>query len=421
LTGPGERETVGLFPVFSWEVGFSIPPIGFIGDDSGSAWNYRITWTVSQKQFLKAKQYVSSLQNSNILSPPIPFNGKTVILHLVPYNNLLFNCTTFSIAVARTAGISVPDFSAGGIVPSNSKFLNTAGKVLHIQDAIGENALLSKNVGNTLNGGLVSANPGFPGATAGGAPDPESLDFDPLALAENALSSPSATATYYSYSYDTSTVNSVTIGVGGTAKFDQTATNSEPTMTAIDWGDGSNPDFIAQTTTKASAHFDHVYAAPGTYQDRFVVVEGGAIHEFDGTVVVGQGKTKALQTASVPPPPQTQILYTPSVPAAPAMFSATATSLSSSATTVLAKQPVSLTATVDAAIPDFGTPTGTVEFFDGSKKIGTAVLVDTTSGAQATLTVTKLAVGAHSITATYKQTVDFQASTSTPITETVQP
>ena len=421
LTGPGERETVGLYPVLGWEVGFSIPPIGYIATDSGSAWNYRITWTVSQKQFLKAKQYVSSLQNSNILSPPIPVNGKTVILHLVPYNNLLFNCTTFSIAVARTAGINVPDFSAGGIVPSNSKFLNTAGKVLNIQDAIGENALLSKNVGNTINGGLVSANPGFPGATAGGAPDPQSLDFDPLALAENALSSPSATASYYSYSYDSNTVSSVTIGVGGTAKFDQTATNSEPTMTAIDWGDGSNPDFIAQKTTKASAHFDHVYASPGTYLDRFVVIEGGAIHEFDGTVVVGQGKTKALQTASVPPPPQTQILYTPNVPAAPAMFSATVTSISSSATTVVAKQPVSLTATVDAAIPDFGTPTGTVEFLDGSKKLGTAALVDTPSGAQATLTVTKLAVGEHSITAIYKQAVDFLASSSIPITQAVQP
>jgi hypothetical protein len=88
---------------------------------------------------------------------------------------------------------------------------------------------------------------------------------------------------------------------------------------------------------------------------------------------------------------------------------------------VVHKQPVTFTATVDATTTEFGTPTGTVQFLDGKKELGTVSLVEGSGGAQATLTVTKLRVGADSITPIYDESLDFQASTSAPITQTVNP
>src|SRR5208337_621746 len=59
-------------------------------------------------------------------------------------------------------------------------------------------------------------------------------------------------------------------------------------------------------------------------------------------------------------------------------------------------QSLTLTATVAVVSPGAGTPTGSVEFFDGTTSIGTTPL----NGTTATLT-TALAVGTHSITAEY--------------------
>jgi hypothetical protein len=85
----------------------------------------------------------------------------------------------------------------------------------------------------------------------------------------------------------------------------------------------------------------------------------------------------------------------------------------SSANPVLVQNPVMLTATVAGAIA----PTGSVSFLDGTTPLGTAPV---TNG-MATLTVTTLAVGTHSIAAVYSGDMNFAAATSvTPISEVVQ-
>jgi glucuronoarabinoxylan endo-1,4-beta-xylanase len=66
---------------------------------------------------------------------------------------------------------------------------------------------------------------------------------------------------------------------------------------------------------------------------------------------------------------------------------------------------VVLTANTSAAS---GSPTGTVTFFDGSTSLGTAAL----SSGTASLTVNSLAVGNHTLTASYGGTTGFAASTS---------
>lgn len=95
----------------------------------------------------------------------------------------------------------------------------------------------------------------------------------------------------------------------------------------------------------------------------------------------------------------------------------TTTSMSSSANPSVSGQPVTWTATVAAASPGSGTPTGTVQFrVDGSNFGGPAALSggSSTSGANAALSV-----GSHSITAVYSGDGSFLASTAAALTQTV--
>jgi hypothetical protein len=66
--------------------------------------------------------------------------------------------------------------------------------------------------------------------------------------------------------------------------------------------------------------------------------------------------------------------------------------------------------------PQFsGTVTGTVTFYDGTTTLETKSM----SGGKAKYTTAKLAVGTHSITATYNGSTDFTGSSSAPLTQTV--
>jgi len=77
---------------------------------------------------------------------------------------------------------------------------------------------------------------------------------------------------------------------------------------------------------------------------------------------------------------------------------------------------VTFTATVTAAPPGSGTPTGTATFFDGVTSLGPGTL---DINGKATLSTAALAVGSHSITTTYNGDGNFTGSTSPAITQTV--
>jgi len=86
----------------------------------------------------------------------------------------------------------------------------------------------------------------------------------------------------------------------------------------------------------------------------------------------------------------------------------TTASLSSSANPSIINQSVTFTATVNAVAPGAGAPTGSVTFSDGSTTLGSASLVN----GQASLTTSTLAVGSHSITASYGGDGNFNSSSS---------
>ncbi|MFO0888837.1 MAG: Ig-like domain-containing protein [Isosphaeraceae bacterium] len=95
---------------------------------------------------------------------------------------------------------------------------------------------------------------------------------------------------------------------------------------------------------------------------------------------------------------------------------ATTTSLTSSANPSVVDQPVTFTATVTVTSPGAGTPTGTVNFLDGSAVIGSGTL---NASRIATFTTSALASGGHSITAVYLGDTNFATSTSATLTQNV--
>ncbi len=105
-----------------------------------------------------------------------------------------------------------------------------------------------------------------------------------------------------------------------------------------------------------------------------------------------------------------------SVTVSPAVVSTT-TVLSASPSVLPAGNPLTLSVEVLPASGS-GTATGTVTFYDGATSIGTATL---NANGQATLTNTTLAAGSHTLKAAYGGDSNDTASTSAPISVTIQP
>jgi hypothetical protein len=95
----------------------------------------------------------------------------------------------------------------------------------------------------------------------------------------------------------------------------------------------------------------------------------------------------------------------------------TATSVGTSASSSALGETLTFTATVRALGPSSGPPTGTVTFKDGSSTLGTATL----GGGTAKLTTPSLTVGNHSITVSYIGGGTFNSSTSSGLSQVVNP
>ena len=94
----------------------------------------------------------------------------------------------------------------------------------------------------------------------------------------------------------------------------------------------------------------------------------------------------------------------------------TTTSLGSSFNPSLAGQSVTFTAAVAPVASGGGTPTGLVEFFDGTTGLGTETLDNTGT---ATFTTTALVAGSHAITVQYLGDSNFNGSASVALSQTV--
>ena len=93
----------------------------------------------------------------------------------------------------------------------------------------------------------------------------------------------------------------------------------------------------------------------------------------------------------------------------------TTTSLTSSANPSAVGSTVTFTATVTSVAGNSSLPTGTLTFLDGSTVLGTAPL----AAGKATLSVSTLTQGTHSITAKYGGSGSYTASVSAPLSEVI--
>ncbi|HVZ50565.1 MAG TPA: Ig-like domain repeat protein [Pseudolabrys sp.] len=150
-----------------------------------------------------------------------------------------------------------------------------------------------------------------------------------------------------------------------------------PTGTAtVDFGDGGINAIV--TLTGGAGIATHSYASAGTYT-------ASVTYNSDGNFATSTGMGGQIVNKAT-----------------------TATTLGTSLTPSVYGQSVTFTATVAVNSPGTGTPTGTVNFFSDSGSIGSGTL----SGGVATLSVSNLPVGNHSITATYVGDNDFSTSTT---------
>jgi N-acetylneuraminic acid mutarotase len=94
---------------------------------------------------------------------------------------------------------------------------------------------------------------------------------------------------------------------------------------------------------------------------------------------------------------------------------ATGLTLASSANPSTYAQSVTFTATVTVGLVPSSSPTGTVQFLDGTAVLGTAAI----AGGSASLAVSTLTVGAHAITAVYSGDANYLTSTSAAVAQTV--
>ncbi|HEY3835187.1 MAG TPA: Ig-like domain repeat protein [Bryobacteraceae bacterium] len=167
------------------------------------------------------------------------------------------------------------------------------------------------------------------------------------------------------------------------------------------------------TTPTGSVTFSD--SVDGSLNGGEAVTLASGVASLTGVVLSGSSGTAHTITASYQGVVNLFVASSNSTTIHMASFMATSTVLAAAPSgSVAAGAAVTLTATVSPA--PTGSSLGTASFYDGETLLGSG---NVNSSGVATLTLTTLSVGAHSLTAVYSGNTGFAASTSSAITETV--
>jgi hypothetical protein len=191
-------------------------------------------------------------------------------------------------------------------------------------------------------------------------------------------------------------------------------------QTPVDYNSGGSSGFVTISDVNGDGKLDLI-VSNGTGNISAAILLGNSDGTFQAAVSAGAFSPSQMVVEDINGDGKPDIIFGAggSVDVAiNASISATTTALTSSPNPSNFGQAVTLTATVTAQ-PGFykGTPTGTVSFFNGSTKLGTSTL---NSGGVATFAISTLAVGTHSITASYNGSSQFASSTSSVVSQLVQ-
>ena len=197
---------------------------------------------------------------------------------------------------------------------------------------------------------------------------------------------------------------------------------------AVTYGAGGSPDSIAVADLNGDGKSDLVASnyennsagvllgnGDGTFQAAVTYGSGGYIPQSVAVADVNGDSKPDLLVANYSATSNLETNGTVGV-LINTSLGATQTTLESSSNPSQFGQAVTFTATV-ISLGFSGTPTGSVSFFDGGTSIGNSNL---NSNGVATLMTSALAVGTHTITATYNGDSNFAPSTSPPLYQVVQ-
>ena len=260
---------------------------------------------------------------------------------------------------------------------------------------------VSLSEGNTL---LASA-PLTPGASGGS-----------VALLSATLSNPGThllTATY---------IPATTVSLASTATLTETITAAPPILTAL--SASPNPIAVGQTVTlSASVTSAAPLPAPAT-----IVFSDGATSLGNVPLAANGTATLAIRTFSIGTHQVSAALRTPDSPVDRSVSNpllvevnglvATLHLSASPSPTAFATAPISLTANLQPATtpPADASLAGTVTFFDGSIPLGIAAL---SPDGQVTFSISALAAGPHSLTASFSGNSLFATALSLPVSESI--
>ena len=269
------------------------------------------------------------------------------------------NPSTFGAAVTFTATVT----STGGTPTGTVTFKDGT-------TTLGTGTLTSGTA--TFNTSTLSSGPHSITALYGGDTNFQASTSSALSQTVNQASSATAVA---------SSLNPSTFGAAVTFTATVTSTGGTPTGT-VTFKDGSTTLGTA-TLTSGTATFNTSTLATGPHVIT-AIYGGDSNFQSSTSAAVSQTVSQASSATAV------ASSLNPSTFGAAVTFTATVTSTS-------------------------GSPTGTVTFKDGITTLGTGAL---TSG-QATFNTSTLALGPHAINAVYGGDTNFQSSTSSPLTQTV--
>jgi len=179
---------------------------------------------------------------------------------------------------------------------------------------------------------------------------------------------------------------------GGTVTASFTVTASTATVTLGGLSQSYNGHTHAATATTAPANLDVTF----TYNGSAALPVNAGSYTVVGTILDAEYKGSATGTLVI------------------GQVQPDSITLTSSSNPVLTQNAVTFTATVTSA---YSTPTGSVEFFDLTA--GADLGGGTLAGGVASFTISSLAIGVHTISATYQGDTNFVPIASSPYSETV--
>jgi len=283
---------------------------------------------------------------------------------------------------------------------------------------------------NTPNPSVLGETVTFSATVSGNSPSPTGtvsfFDGSTLLGSGNLATTNQITKAVFSYSSFTVGSHSITAVYNGDANYtgstslpvDQQVNNATTTV----MGASPNPSTFGETVV-LSATVSVVSPGSGT--------PSGVVTFKDGSTTLGTGTLNGSGFASLPinslsvgnhvltaeygggpdysgstSSPFNQVVNP----------SSTSVSLNSNPNPSVYGQTVTLNATVTALPPGSGVPTGTVVFMDGSTTLGSGLL---NGSGGATISISDLSVGLHTLTATYQGDLNYSGANSSPIIQEV--